>query len=207
MKVLKTVFIILIVLAALLVIVGLFMPSKFSSERSLVINAPQEQIFEQINNLKNWNNWNAWNRTDTNWQVTYSEALSGVGASYSWVSQNQEIGKGKVTITKSEPMAVVDGTMEFDGMNPAKIYHKLEPQEGGIKVTMGIESELGNNILIKYMFGLWGDKMVGGNYEKSLQALSDYVKANPPAPQAPIEPATDDSTHNHDSGAATHAAH
>jgi hypothetical protein len=200
MKIIKTIGIILVVLAALIVVVGLFMPSKFDAERSLVINAPQEQLFNEVNNLKNWNNWNAWNKIDPNWKVTYSEAEAGVGASYSWISDNSEVGVGKVTINKSEPMGLVEGTMEFDGMNPAKIYHTFEPVEGGVKVTFGIHSDLGRNIIRKLFFGVMGNKVIGGNYDQSLANLSQYVKDNPAKQEEPeVAAPTNDSANAGDS--------
>lgn len=190
MKVLKIILIVLAVLAALFVIVGLLLPSKFKSERSAVINAPQDELFAQINDVKNWNNWNAWNKMDTAWNVTYSDNTVGEGAWYSWVSEDENVGKGKVTITKSEPMSNVEGTMEFAGMKPAKIYHTLEPQDGdGVKVTFGIDSEIGSNIFMKVVFYFFGDGMVGGNYEKSLKSLEEHVKNNPkPTEPVNIEP-------------------
>ncbi len=180
MKILKTTLIVLAVIAALLVVIGLFLPSDFKAERSAVIDAPQDELFEQINDVKNWNNWNAWNKIDSNWKVTYSDNTIGEGASYSWKSEDKNVGNGKVIITKSEAMSIVEGTMEFEGMDPAKIYHTLEPQDGGgVKVTFGINSDVGGNIFLKYMFNMFGDKMVGDNYEKSLKDLEEYVKNNP----------------------------
>lgn len=186
MKILKPILIVLAVLAAIFVIVGLLLPSEFQSKRSAVINASQEELFEQINDVKNWNNWNAWNQMDSAWNVTYSDNTVGEGAWYSWVSEDENVGKGKVIITKSEPMTNVEGTMEFAGMNPAKIYHILEPQDGGnVKVTFGIDSEIGSNIFMKVVFYFFGDGMVGGNYEKSLKSLEEYVK-NHPLPKEPV---------------------
>lgn len=179
MKIIKNIFIVLVILAALFVIVGLFLPSKFKVERALVINAPQEQIFEQVNSLKNWSNWSEWNKMDPNMKISYSEMEAGVGAYYSWVSQNTNIGKGKITTTKSEPVDYFEAIMEFEGMKPSTLYTKLEPTEGGIKVIMGMNSDVGSNFITKYFFNLWGDAMVGGNYEKSLSNLEKYLKENP----------------------------
>lgn len=199
MKILKTFFIVLVVLAALFVIVGLFLPSKFHIERSAVISAPQEQLFEQVNDVKNWNNWSAWNKLDPNWKVTYSEATSGTGASFSWISENEQAGNGKITITKSEPFNSVEATMEFEGMNPATLYHKFEAVEGGTKVTLGMNADIGSNIMAKYMLNIWGDKMVGGRYDESLKYMEEYIKNNPKqaAPEPVIE--NTDSLNNGDS--------
>lgn len=179
MKILKTILIIFAVLAALFVIIGLFLPSKFSVERSIVIDAPQGELFEQVNDVKNWNNWSAWNQMDPDWKVTYSENTIGEGAWFSWVSKNQNVGNGKVTITNTDPNKLVEGTMQFEGMEPAQIYHKFEPVDGGVKVTMSINSDIGSNILMKYVFNLKGDEMIGGSYSKSLENLKNYVTNNP----------------------------
>ena len=189
MKVLKNIAIVLGVLVVLFVIVGFLLPSKFKVERSLVINAPQEQLFDQINNLASWNNWSAWNKMDPNMKVTYGDATAGVNAFYSWTSENGQVGNGKITLTKSEPGTLVEGKMESEGMPSSLLYNKLEAQEGGVKVTMGMESEM-KNIIYRYMFTLFGEKMVGDKYDESLKNLQDYVAKNPPAPkvETPAEP-------------------
>lgn len=191
MKVIKTIGIVILVLVVLVVVVGLFLPSKMHVERSLVINAPQEQIFDQFNNLKNWDNWSAWNKMDPSWKTNYSENPIGANASYSWVSENSNVGKGKISITKSEVPTLVEAKMEFEGMEPALLVYKLEKVEQGVKVTASIDGDMGKNPFKKVM-GLVMEKMVSKNYEKSLQDLSDYVKAHPaPAaqPEQSAEPA------------------
>lgn len=189
MKVLKNIAIVLGVLVVLFVIVGFLLPSKFKVERSLVIKAPQDQLFDQINNLAAWNNWSAWNKMDPNMKVTYSDATAGVGAVFSWTSQNKDVGAGKITLTKSEPGTLVEGKMEFEGMPASTLINKLEAQDEGVKVTMGMEGEV-SNILYRYMFTLFGEKMVGDQYDKSLKNLQEYVANNPPAPkvETPAEP-------------------
>lgn len=195
MKILKTIGIILAVLAAIFVIVGFLLPSKFHSERSLIIAAPQEQLFEQVNNVKNWDNWSVWNKMDPNWKVTFSPETSGVGAWYSWTSEMKEVGNGKISVTKSEPLNLVEAKMEFAGMEPATLNHKFEATDGGIKVTFSMDADLGKNIMTKYFFALMGDKMLGGNYEKSLKSLQDYLK-NAPAPTPAPENSPSDSLPN-----------
>lgn len=198
MKILKTIGIILAVLAAIFVIVGLLLPSKFHSERSLIIAAPQEQLFEQVNNVKNWNNWSVWNKMDPNWKVTYSPETVGVGAWYSWVSEMKDVGSGKITLTKAEPFSLVEAKMEFAGMEPATLIHKFEATDGGIRVTFSMDADLGKNIITKYIFGLFGDKMLGDNYEKSLKNLQDYLKNAPAVAPAPENLPSDTATNGND---------
>lgn len=190
MKVLKNILIVFAVIAAITVIVGLFLPSEFKVEKSKIIDAPQEELFAQVNDVKNWNNWNAWNKIDPEWDVKYSGETKGTDAWYSWDSNDENVGSGKVTITKSEPNSVVEGTMQFGDMTPATIYHKFEPQDDGkVKVIFGIDSDIGNNILMKYVFNFFAKSGVSKNYEKSLDALEAYVLANPvPKEVVNIEP-------------------
>jgi len=54
MRILKIIGLSLAAIVLLIAIVGLFLPSTVSIERSIVINATAEKSYEQVNVLKNW---------------------------------------------------------------------------------------------------------------------------------------------------------
>ena len=56
MKILKNIF---LVFVALLVLAFL-LPNKIKLERSLLVAAPADSVFNQVNNLQNWIVWNPW---------------------------------------------------------------------------------------------------------------------------------------------------
>lgn len=81
MKILKGVLIFIAIVALILIVVTILLPSKVEIERSKVIAAPQDVLFDQVNNLKKWTHWSPWHQLDPDMSVEYSdENPSGEGA-------------------------------------------------------------------------------------------------------------------------------
>lgn len=176
MKTLKIVGIVVLVLVVLFFGIAMFLPSEVHVERSLVIPASSEIVFNQINDLRKWKEWSPWHQMDPDMKITYEDFLSGEGASYRWDSN--ELGNGKLTITDSQPFQYIETEMDFMDQGTATGYYRLEPVEEGTQVTWGFETDMGNGPVEKYM-GLMMDSMVGSDFEKGLQNLKSYVKTLP----------------------------
>ena len=82
-KILKTIFSLIIVLIVVLVVVGLFLPTSYTVERSIVIDAQPAQIHKYIRDLNQWNTWEPWTEEDPTIIVSKGEKTQGVGASQS----------------------------------------------------------------------------------------------------------------------------
>lgn len=177
MKVLKGILIFIAVVAVILIVVTFLLPSKSEMERSKVIEAPQEALFEQVNNLENWEAWSPWSRLDPNMEVTYSsENPVGEGEWYEW-SGNDQVGSGKLTILESEPHSRIRTEMLFMGQeDPAYATFHFEPTEGGTEVVWDFDAEMSG---AGKWFGLMMDSFLGPSYEQGLNNL-DSVAANLP---------------------------
>lgn len=154
MKALKVIGIILLILIGLPLIISLFLPSKVHVERSKVIEAPSEVVFQQVNTLKNWEEWSPWHEIDLEMKLMYDGPTAGEGASYSWTSKHDRVGNGKVTILKSVPYDTILIDMDFMENGKAKGSYYFERQPRGVKVTWGMDSEL-TNPLMKCLAYLW----------------------------------------------------
>lgn len=101
MRVLKMLGLGFLGLVAVLVVVGLFLPRQWRVERSVVVKAAPEHIYPLVNDLKEWPSWAAWNKDmDPQVKWEYGGPASGVGAWWSW--NGPVMGRGKMTITKSD---------------------------------------------------------------------------------------------------------
>ena len=98
MKILKTIFSLIIVLIVVLVVVGLFLPTSYTVERSIVIDAQPAQIHKYVGDLNQWNTWEPWTEEDPTIVVSKGEKTQGVGASQSWVGES---GDGAFTFTRN----------------------------------------------------------------------------------------------------------
>ena len=100
MKILKTLISTIVILIVIVVVVGLFLPTSYTVERSIVIDAGPSQIHKYVGDLNNWNSWEPWSEGDPSLIITHGEKTKGVGASQSWVGNN---GDGALTFTKDSP--------------------------------------------------------------------------------------------------------
>jgi len=65
-------------LVLLLLVVGLFLPSAFSVQRSAVINATPNKVYNLVVEPKKWMQWSVWAQRDPNMRVIYSGPPFGI---------------------------------------------------------------------------------------------------------------------------------
>jgi ribosome-associated toxin RatA of RatAB toxin-antitoxin module len=172
MKILKNIVIALVVLVAALALIGMLLPSTSKVERSLVINAPAEVIFDQVNDLKKNEAWSPWK--DPTMVLTYGAVTEGKGAVSSWTSK--DMGHGSMTIVESNPASAINIDLDFGGMGQAKALWSFTPEGEGVKVTETMVSDAGMNPA-KRLMSLMSDKMVGPYFEKGLASLKTVSEA------------------------------
>ena len=158
----------------LLVVVGYALPRQAHVERSIVINAPQAQLFDALNGFKRFNEFSPWAALDPKTQYSYEGPETGIGAKMSWVSADSKVGSGTNEIVESTPPDFIRTRLDFGGQL-AEASFKFEPADGGTRVTWGFDGDLGNNPIARYA-GLMFDKWIGGDYEKGLARLKQVME-------------------------------
>lgn len=184
MRILKNILIVILVLVALLFAVSFFLPSKMHIERSTVINAPAETIFDQVNNLKNSTKWSPWSKMDTAMKTTFTGPEAGVGASYSWDGDPRKVGKGTLTIIESVPNQKVVNSLDFGPNGTATAGYSIETAEGGNKVSWYMDSEL-KGAIEKYM-GLLMSGFMEKVFDQGLADLKSLSESLPPPVKKPV---------------------
>ncbi len=142
-KFLKILGIILAIFIAYCVIAMLFFDSKCHNEKSVVINAPKEKVWQNVNSMKAFNTWNPWMKYDPNLVVTYNGTSGEIGDSYHWKG-NDDVGEGKQEITAIVPMEKISSKMQFikPMEDTATSDLLLATENGGTKVTWTIDFEI-----------------------------------------------------------------
>lgn len=80
-------------LAALLLIIALFLKKQHYVNREIVINAPRQQVFDYLRFLKNQDRFNKWAKTNPDRKIETKGTDGTVGYVYAW-SGNREAGQG-----------------------------------------------------------------------------------------------------------------
>lgn len=146
--------------------------APFTVTRNALIPAAPADIFPFVNNFHEWTKWSPWEAVDPKLSRSYSGNESGVGAKYAW-SGNNKAGTGTMEIVGSDEAGKIDIRLEFTkpmkAVNPTGFT--FVPEGDGTRVTWTMTGE---NKGLGKIFALFMnmEKMVGGDFEKGLTALS-----------------------------------
>jgi len=163
-------------LACVMVAVAFTLPRNISIARSVIINAPEADIFPYLNSLKKFNEWSPWAERDPETHYVFSGPAEGKGASMEWNSDKSDVGNGIQKITASVKNKSIEIALEFDGQGEATASYDLTPSGAGTKVVWGFETDTGNNPIARWM-GLMFDRWIGADYEQGLAKLKEVVES------------------------------
>ena len=164
----------LVGIAVLLVAVGFLLPSTYSAQRSVTINASAEKVFPLVANHKEWKRWSVWNQRDPNMQMTYSGPEMAAGSKWSWKSKSE--GNGGMEFSAVEQNKRVGYILTMEDMTPATGELKFTPDGTGTKVTWDIYGNAGMNPVFRW-FGVFMDKMIGPDFEAGLKNLKKLAES------------------------------
>ncbi|MEM1318759.1 MAG: SRPBCC family protein [Bacteroidota bacterium] len=156
--------------AALLLLGSLALPSKLHVERSIIVNASPDLVFDQVNDLQNLVKWMPYLRIDRTTKLAFGSKVRGQGASYKWESTNPEVGSGTFFVAESTTNERVLTVMDFYDQGKATGYFQFKPANNGVKVTWGADRNLDSSPIAKFK-GLMLKSKMGSEMEQGLQNL------------------------------------
>lgn len=170
MKFFKYLIIGLLALIVLLLVIALFVPKQFKSEREIVINKPKQEVFDYIKYVKNQDNFGVWQLSDTAIKTTSTGEDGTVGFKYSW--ESKKLGNGSQTITGIKEGERLETELYFGFGEPAKSYITTTAiNENATKVMWGISGHS------PYPFNLMTLFMdLGKDFEKGLSNLKEVLE-------------------------------
>ncbi|MFA9187815.1 SRPBCC family protein [Flavobacterium magnesitis] len=167
MRILKYIFLLLLLSLVALSIFIATQKGDFLVERSKIINSPKASVYNYVNDYRNWSDFGSWTSEDAEIKINYPQNTIGKGASYSWEGED---GNGQMrTIAVKENDSIAQ-TMEFEGTSSMISWH-FKDTIGGTKVTWKSKGKM--SFFFKIYAALNGgvDRVIGAIYEKSLTNL------------------------------------
>src|SRR5665213_2964903 len=157
-------------LALAAVVGGIFLPSAFSVQRTIEINAGADRIYDLVVEPRLWTKWSAWTRRDPNMRITYNGPPFGMGARWSWESAKE--GSGSMRITHVVPRERVEYELLLPAFNVRSLgVFTLEPgAPGTTRVMWSNRGDVGGNPLKHYLAAAM-DHMMGPDLEQGLANL------------------------------------
>lgn len=175
MKIVQWTLAVLGAIVLLILAVGFFLPSAFSVQRSVEINAPAKKVYDLVVEPRRWKDWSVWTRRDPDMRITYAGPPFGMGAKWSWVSRSE--GTGSMEFTRVEPDRTVEYLLLFPDFNMKSTGAlRLEPAGNATRVTWTSTGDVGGNPL-KHYLAVMMDRMVGPDFEKGLANLKTLAES------------------------------
>lgn len=169
------------ILGGLVLGVAAFVPKVYIVERTVEVKATTPIVYNQVADLTNHEAWSPWKQEDPSIKITLGEQTTGVGASYSWTSDQ---GPGTLTIRELKPNKRILNDLDFGSMGQAVGYWKFESR--GLKttrVTWGIKGEA-NTPMARLMVPFMG-MMIGPSFDLRLSNLKTAAESALPPERTP----------------------
>lgn len=155
----------------------LLQPSDYQITRTTTIAAPAQDVFAQIDDFHRWQAWSPWAERDPKAKASFEGPASGKGAVFAW-SGNNEVGEGRMTLTESQPGALVKIRTDFVKPFVGSSYSDftLKPAGEGTALTWSMS---GQNDFIGKAICLFVsmDKVLGGEMAKGLAGIKRITEA------------------------------
>lgn len=175
MKALKIIGIVLVSIILIVVVVGYIQPEVAQTERSIIVKAPIEVVFDQANDLENRMKWSPWENVDSTMSHEMGSISKGQGASYTWTSITQ--GSGTLTYTEVIPNEKIVSKRNFGDQGTANGVLHFEDAPDGIKVTWEFSTDPISNPFARLAMAILTPQMEM-MFDQGLEGLKNQAEEN-----------------------------
>lgn len=165
---------VLILIIVLALIIVYFLPSTIHIEKSMILKARSEVVFDQINHPNAWQKWAAWIKEDPMIELLYHGPESSEGAAMEWRSKVPEIETGNMIIRSSQPPTRVYTNINFEDMAPTENTFVLANTGNGAGISWTLDMDLAEKGFPKS----WINKIKGLSWKNTLSEWMDKSLKN-----------------------------
>jgi hypothetical protein len=165
MKILKYLFLLLLLSFIALSVFVATQKGLFTVERSKVINSPKATVYHYVNDFRNFEDFESWAVEDPTIKMSFPEKTVGNGASFSWESSE---GKGSAVTLQAKEGESIHQKISFDGTDADVHWIFKDTLNGKTKVTWKAKGEMSFLFKIYTVLNGGSDKIMGTMYEKTL---------------------------------------
>ncbi len=177
MKILKWILIVLLILAGLVIIVPVFLPSQVTVSVEEEIDLPPELVFNNVAQFTDRDMWDPWLQMEPEAKVVIESKPDFVGSVYTW--EGEKIGNGKMLVDSVNYPDFVASDIWFGGSpEPSRVEWILEESGENTQVTWRFISEGSypfGRLMLQFMKG-----PLRSSFESGLAGFKSYIEENPP---------------------------
>ena len=177
MGILMAIFLGIAGIAAILLILALFVKKEYSVTRDITINKNISEVFAYIRSLKNQDNFSKWASLDPDMKKEYRGMDGTVGFVSAWEG-NKKVGKGEqeiVNITEGERIDYkLHFIKPFEGLADSQFVTRAVG-ENQTNVSWGMSSSMKYPMNIMLLF-MNMEKMIGDDFSAGLTNLKNILE-------------------------------
>lgn len=146
---------------------------RYEVQRSIVINAIPERVFETVADFGTWTTWSPWLCAEPDAQVTVTDDPNSIGSVYSW--QGDLVGVGEIEHQYFEPGSLIEEELRFfkPFRSKAKVSFQFEPADEGTRVTWTMQGSM--PWFLFFMTSMM-KSLIGMDYDRGLKMLKEFIE-------------------------------
>ncbi len=167
MKILKYIFLLLLLSFVSFSVFIATQKGFFSIERSKIIHTSKANLYNYVNDYQNWGDFMAFMGEDASLKLNYSKTTIGKGAKFSWEDNE---GNGTVQTFSVKENDSITQKMDLDGSKFTTTWI-FKDTLGGTKVTLKSNGETSFSYKIYTALNGGANRIIGSLFERSLVNL------------------------------------
>lgn len=156
------------------------LPRRYYVSRSLVIEAPPEQVYASVADLRTWPDWAVWfTRTGPAKEVEFPRGTRGKGAEVLFTTATADVG-GRFLVVEDSPdtQLTLEAFTERDSKERSGLHRfQFSSEDGGTRVVWSMIGEVGEGWFAALTVGP-RERVAVDDFDKSLLALKSCVEAD-----------------------------
>ncbi len=164
MRILKYLFLLLLLSFVALSIFLATQKGDFTVERSQIINSPKSTVFNFINDYRNWEDFSSWITEDPEMKIMFPKKTIGQDASFSWEGK---LTSGDILTVYAKENDSISQKMNFNGAK-STVFWSFKDTIGGTKITWKTTGKMSFMMKVTTLFDGGINKTLGETYAKSL---------------------------------------
>ena len=173
----------LLIVIALFVVIGLFLPASRTVSHSVETNRPMSTVNDVLSGFTRFKDWNALINHDPRMQLTTSGPETGVGATLNFSSSQHSIGSGKWEIKEIVPGEKIVYALDTPGRGKNKRmtfrFERTGQRNQNIEISQRYTVDYGYDLLGRYAGTLYVNSEVGADIKRGLTKLTNLLTTIP----------------------------
>ncbi|GAB2492454.1 SRPBCC family protein [Arenimonas alkanexedens] len=173
----------LLIVLALFVVIGLFLPATRTVSHSVETNRPMSTVNDILSGFTRFKDWNALINHDPRMQLTTSGPETGVGAALAFSSSQHSIGQGTWEIVEVVPgekiVYAIDTPDRGSNKRMTFRFERTGQRNQNIEITQRYTVDYGWDLLGRYSGTLYVNSEVGADIKRGLTKLSNLLTTIP----------------------------